>query len=219
MTNFPDRNVGFLAFSPTIIVNMDDHEKMQVIQTGSRVVYRQLFSGSENNITSFIDSLENLDEEVRVQRIDDIGDQLVRTIDRATRFFNLAGLFTILIAAISSMIAARRYATRHLLNTTLMKVFGASKKFILSSQISQLLLMIVLATSVGLVLGYLLQSLLITVLSDLIANDLPPPSSKPILELKPSKYPIPWAKPTEEKLEASIPLPNKTSTTKFSSLS
>ncbi len=154
LTNFPDRNVGFLAFSPTIIVNMDDLEKMQVIQTGSRVVYRQLFS--------------------------DIGDQLGRTIDRSTRFFNLAGLFTILIAAISSMIAARRYATRHLLNTTLMKVFGASKKFILSSQISQLLLMIVLATSVGLVLGYLLQSILITVLSDLIANDLPPPSSKPI---------------------------------------
>mgnify|MGYP001157433234 CR=1 FL=1 len=180
LTNFPDRNVGFLAFSPTIIVNMDDLEKMQVIQTGSRVVYRQLFSGSENNIASFVGSLENLDEEVRVQRIDDIGDQLGRTIDRSTRFFNLAGLFTILIAAISSMIAARRYATRHLLNTTLMKVFGASKKFILSSQISQLLLMIVLATSVGLMLGYLLQSILITVLSDLIANDLPPPSLKPI---------------------------------------
>jgi predicted lysophospholipase L1 biosynthesis ABC-type transport system permease subunit len=63
LTNFPDRKVGFLAFSPTIIVNMDDLEKMQVIQTGSRVTYRQLFSGTDNNIISFIDSLETLDEE------------------------------------------------------------------------------------------------------------------------------------------------------------
>jgi putative ABC transport system permease protein len=61
-----------------------------------------------------------------------------------------------------------------------MKVFGASKNFILSSQISQLFLMIVLATSVGLLFGYLLQAVLITVLSDLIANDLPPPSLKPV---------------------------------------
>ena len=161
-------------------MNMDDLEKMQVIQTGSRATYRQLFTGTDNKIYSFIDSLETLDEEVRVQRIDDFGDQLGRTIDRSTRFFNMTGLFTILIAAISSMIAARRYATRHLLNTTLMKVFGASKNFILSSQISQLFLMIVLATSVGLLFGYLLQSVLITVLSDLIANDLPPPSLKPV---------------------------------------
>jgi len=180
LTNFPDRNVGFLAFSPTIIVNMSDLEKMEVIQTGSRAVYRQLFSGTENNISSFIDSLKSLDEEVRVQRIDDIGDQLSRTIDRSTRFFNMAGLFTILIAAISSMIAARRYATRHLLNTTLMKVFGASKKFILSSQIGQLFLMIILATSVGLFFGYLLQSILINVLKDFIVNELPAPSLKPI---------------------------------------
>ena len=179
LDDYPDRNVGFLAFSPTIIANITDLKSMGVIQTGSRVVYRQLFSGTEKQINLFFDSVSSLPEEVRVQRLDEVGDQLGRTLDRSTRFFNLAGLFTIVIAAISSMIAARRYATRHLLNTTLMKVFGASKKFILSSQICQLLIMIFLATSVGLCCGYLIQSLLISLLDELIGNELPPPSLKP----------------------------------------
>jgi len=180
LDDYPDRNVGFLAFSPTIIANIADLKSMGVIQTGSRVVYRQLFSGTENQVNLFFDSVSNLPEEVRVQRLDEVGDQLGRTLDRSTRFFNLAGLFTIVIAAISSMIAARRYAARHLLNTALMKVFGASKKFILSSQICQLLIMIVLATSVGLCCGYLIQSLLISLLDELIGSDLPPPSLQPV---------------------------------------
>ena len=180
LDDYPDRNVGFLAFSPTIIANIADLKSMGVIQTGSRVDYRQLFSGTEKQINLFFDSVSSLPEEVRVQRLDEVGDQLGRTLDRSTRFFNLAGLFTIVIAAISSMIAARRYATRHLLNTTLMKVFGASKKFILSSQICQLLIMIFLATSVGLCCGYLIQSLLISLLDELIGNELPPPSLKPV---------------------------------------
>ncbi len=107
LDDYPDRNVGFLAFSPTIITNIADLKSMGVIQTGSRVVYRQLFSGTENQVNLFFDSVSNLPEEVRVQRLDEVGDQLGRTLDRSTRFFNLAGLFTIVIAAISSMIAAR----------------------------------------------------------------------------------------------------------------
>jgi putative ABC transport system permease protein len=180
LKDFPDRNVGFLAFSPTIIANINDLSAMGVIQTGSRVVYRNLFSGSEKNISAFVESIGTVPPEIRVQKIDDIGDQLGRTLDRSTRFFNLAGLFTIIIAAISSMIAARRYANRHLLNTSLMKVFGASKNFIVASQVTQLVLMILIATSLGLFFGYLLQSILIGVLKDLIDAELPNASIKPV---------------------------------------
>lgn len=180
LKDFPDRNVGFLAFSPTIIANINDLNGMGVIQTGSRVVYRNLFSGSEKNIRAFVENVGPVPPEIRVQKIDDIGDQLGRTLDRSTRFFNLAGLFTIIIAAISSMIAARRYAERHLLNTSLMKVFGASKNFIIASQLTQLVLMVLIATSLGLFFGYLLQSILIGVLKDLLGGDLPNASIKPV---------------------------------------
>ena len=119
--------------------------------------------------------------EIRSQKSEDVGEELGEALESSTIFFNLASLFTIIISVISSMVAVRRYAERNLLQTSLMKVFGASKKFILGSQIMQLTLMVVLATLVGLGLGYLLQSLLIGALQGIITADLPPPSFTPVI--------------------------------------
>ena len=44
--DFPDRNSSFVGFYPIAIANINDISDMGVIQTGSRVVYRSMFSGS-----------------------------------------------------------------------------------------------------------------------------------------------------------------------------
>ena len=179
--DFPDRNSGFFGFYPTIIVSADDLDAMGIIQTGSRVVYRNLFSGTAKKINNFLAQIQDIPEEIRAQKSEDAGDSLGEALESSTTFFNLASLFTIIISVISSMVAVRRYAERNLLQTALMKVFGASKKFIIGSQIMQLTLMCVLATLVGLACGYLLQSLLINALQGIINSNLPPPSVTPLI--------------------------------------
>jgi putative ABC transport system permease protein len=62
-----------------------------------------------------------------------------------------------------------------------MKVFGASKTFILGHQITQLFLLIITASSFGLIFGYALQYLLISTLQGIINADLPPPSFRPVI--------------------------------------
>ena len=178
---YPDRNSGFFGFYPTIIVNIGDLAEMGIIQTGSRVVYRNLFAGTQKNIQNFLDSLEDMPADIRAQKAEEAGKNLGEALESSTIFFNLASLFTIIISVITSMMAVRRYAARNLLQTSLMKVFGASKRFILGSQIMQLVLMALLATLVGLLGGYLVQSLLISALQDIINTDLPPPSFKPVI--------------------------------------
>lgn len=178
---YPDRNSGFFGFYPTIIVNADDLAEMGIIQTGSRVVYRNLFAGTGENIKNFLNSMQDMPAEIRVQKAEDAGEGLGKALESSTIFFNLASLFTIIISVITSMMAVRRYAARNLLQTSLMKVFGASKRFILGSQIMQLTLMALLATLVGLLGGYLLQFLLISALQDIINTDLPPPSFQPVI--------------------------------------
>ena len=180
LVDFPDRSTGFLSFSPTIIVNELDLEKMGVIQAGSRVVYRQLYSGETSKLEAFLTKVEGNMDEVRIQRVSDIEGQLGNSVTESSQFANLAALFTILITLVSSMIAARRYAKRHLLNTTLMKVFGASKKFILWAQISQLAMLILISTLIGCLLGFSIQALLESILSPIINRELPPPSTKPV---------------------------------------
>ena len=180
LDDFPDRNDGFLAFAPTVIANIDDLDAMGVIQPGSRVVYRQLFSGGEKQIETFVNKLQSLPAEVRIQRIENIGQQLGRTLDRSNRFFSLAGLVTIIIAAIAAMISARRYAMRHIFNCSLMKIFGATQGFVLSSLIGQLVLMTLLATLLGVGVGWLIQYILVDLIKGIIDSDLPNPSLQPI---------------------------------------
>jgi putative ABC transport system permease protein len=179
--DYPDRNSSFVGFYPVAIVNINDVDAMGVIQTGSRVVYRQLFSGTQKNLDRFVESLDTLPPNIRLQNAIDVGDNLGEDIANSTTFFNLASLFTIIISVIAAMMAVRRYASRNLLHTSLMKVFGASKTFILGHQITQLFLLIITASSFGLNFGYALQYLLISTLQGIINADLPPPSFRPVI--------------------------------------
>ena len=179
--DYPDRNSSFVGFYPVAIVNINDVDAMGVIQTGSRVVYRNLFSGTQDNLERFEKLLEEIPANIRVQNALDVGDNLGEDIANSTTFFNLASLFTIIISVIASMMAVRRYASRNLLHTSLMKVFGASKLFILGHQIMQLTLVAIFASSLGLIFGYGLQHLLLSTLQGIINADLPPPSSRPII--------------------------------------
>ena len=179
--DYPDRNSSFVGFYPVAIVNINDVDAMGVIQTGSRVVYRNLFSGTQDNLERFEKLLEEIPDNIRVQNALDVGDNLGEDIANSTTFFNLASLFTIIISVIASMMAVRRYASRNLLHTSLMKVFGASKLFILGHQIMQLTLVAIFASSLGLIFGYGLQHLLLSTLQGIINADLPPPSSRPVI--------------------------------------
>jgi len=179
--DYPDRNSSFVGFYPVAIVNINDVDAMGVIQTGSRVVYRNLFSGTQENLERFEKLLEEIPANIRVQNALDVGDNLGEDIANSTTFFNLASLFTIIISVIASMMAVRRYASRNLLHTSLMKVFGASKLFILGHQIMQLTLVAIFASSLGLIFGYGLQHLLLSTLHGIINADLPPPSSRPVI--------------------------------------
>ncbi len=179
--DYPDRNSSFVGFYPVAIVNINDVDAMGVIQTGSRVVYRNLFSGTQDNLERFEKSLEGMPANIRVQNALDVGDNLGEDIANSTTFFNLASLFTIIISVIASMMAVRRYASRNLLHTSLMKVFGASKLFILGHQIMQLTLVAIFASSLGLIFGYGLQHLLLSTLQEIINTDLPPSSSRPVI--------------------------------------
>ena len=174
--DYPDRNSSFVGFYPIAIVNINDVDEMGVIQTGSRVVYRKLFSGTQDNLDRYEKSLGSIPASIRVQNALEAGDNLGEDIANSSTFFNLASLFTIIISVIAAMMAVKRYASRNLLHTSLMKVFGASKSFILGHQIMQLVLIVITASILGLIFGYALQHLLLSTLQGIINANLPPPS-------------------------------------------
>jgi putative ABC transport system permease protein len=176
----PDEGWSFIDLAPTLLINEADLARTSLIQPGSRVTYRMLFSGPRKTINTFKTELDSrLGEGERVRDIEDANPQIRSAMDRAGRFLNLASLVSVLLAAVAVAMAARRYSHRHRDRTALMKCMGASQSMIMRSSLLQLLMLALAGGIAGSVLGYLAQQGLAWVMRDMIGQNLPTPGTGP----------------------------------------
>ncbi|HHQ14502.1 MAG TPA: FtsX-like permease family protein, partial [Chromatiales bacterium] len=166
---------GMAALAPGLLINRADLQRLDVIRPGSRVTYRQLFAGPPAAIEQFRSSLKDrLDDGVRMRGLEDAGAQINAAIDRAQRFLTLASLVTVILAAVATAMAARRYALRHLDNVALLKSLGATQGFIQHSTLTQLLAVVIVTAMIGTAIGYGAQQALALLSSELLKVQLPP---------------------------------------------
>ncbi len=175
----PDQSMGFLGMAPSMLVNIDDVPAMNVIKEGSRVNYKYLFAGTPENVQEFRRDLNTkIKDEERVRTVDDASEQIAAAIDRARRFLTLASLVTVILAAVATAMATRRYALRHLDTVALIKSFGTTQSFIQRSTLLQLALIVAGTAFIGTLLGYGAQNMLSALLSELTPFELPEPSMR-----------------------------------------
>ncbi|MEE4185972.1 MAG: FtsX-like permease family protein [Gammaproteobacteria bacterium] len=157
----PDQGFGFVSLAPSILVNVSDVPAMDVIKPGSRVTYKQLYAGTVEQVARFRAEYEDaLDPEEQMSTVEDASEQITAAIDRARRFLTLSSLVTVILAAVATAMAARRYALRHLDTVALLKSLGARQSFIQFTTFLQLTLIILATAVVGTGLGYAAQFVL-----------------------------------------------------------
>ncbi|MEL6868453.1 MAG: FtsX-like permease family protein [Pseudomonadota bacterium] len=170
----PDQSPGFSGLAPTLLINIDDIPASGLLIEGSRVSYTQMFAGDDNEIERFAEALrETLPEGVRLQDRAAAGSQLSVAIDRAGRFLSLASLVSLILAAVAVAMAARRYAERRLDTAALMKTFGASQAFVLQVGLIHLVVIALVASTVGAAIGYFAERGLSQLLSGWLRGELP----------------------------------------------
>ncbi len=171
----PGQNVGGMAaLAPGLMVNLADLESFRVLKPGSRVTYRQLFAGTEEQVAGLRAELTPiLTKGVSLRGLEDAGEQINAAIDRAQRFLTLASLVTVILAAIATAMATRRYVLRHLDNVALMKSMGATQAFIRTSMLTQISLIILGTAILGSLFGYFGQRALVSLATGIINIDLP----------------------------------------------
>ncbi|MDP6437011.1 MAG: FtsX-like permease family protein [Gammaproteobacteria bacterium] len=175
----PDQSMGFLGMAPSLLVNIEDVPAMNVVKAGSRVNYRQLYAGPPVNVQAFSRDLKvQVKDEERVRTVDDASEQITAAIDRARRFLTLASLVTVILAAVATAMAARRYALRHLDTVALVKSIGATQSFIQRSTMLQLAIIVAGTAFFGTLLGYAAQNVLSVLLNQLTPFALPEPSMR-----------------------------------------
>jgi putative ABC transport system permease protein len=149
----PDAPLSVFSAAPRLLMNMADIPATQIIQPGSRISYRYLFSGNSHDLNQFQREL-NASLSVHDKWQDrDQQSALGSALTRAERFLLLAGLLGIVLAACAAAVAANRYSQRHRQSVAVIKALGATTRQVRLIYGSHLALVTIFSLGIGLLAG------------------------------------------------------------------
>lgn len=178
----PDRGAGFMNFSPRVMLHQTDLAATQLVQPASRLRYRlavaapgqddavirQFQTWAEAEINSR--ALRN----VNLESLDTGRPEFKQTIDRAAMFLNLVALLAALLSAVAVAIASRDFALRHLDDCAMLRVLGQSQRHIAAQYTLEFALAGLVASLLGVALGYAVHHVFVALLAGLLDAQLPP---------------------------------------------
>lgn len=181
----PDRGAGFMNFAPRVMMNQADLPATQLVQPASRLNWRLAVIGPPDKVSEFVAWAEVYVKlpEVRGMRLETLEagrPEMRQTLDRAEKFLHLVALLAALLSAVAVALAARGFAARHLDDCAMLRVLGQSQRHILTVYVLEFFTVGVLASLLGLVLGFGLHQVFITLLAGLVDTDLPAPGMMPL---------------------------------------
>lgn len=149
----PDAPLSVFTAAPRLLMNIADIPATEIVQPGSRISYRYLFSGASNDLARFEAELNtNLSVHHKWQDLDNES-AIGSALSRAERFLLLAGLLGIVLAACASAVAANRYSQRHIQAVAVIKALGASTQQVRLIYGSHLALVTAFSLVIGLIVG------------------------------------------------------------------
>ena len=178
----PDLAIGFLNAAPRIIINEADVAATGLIQPGSRIRYRLLVAGQSDAIDAYRSwATPQLQGGQRLEGVTDARPEIRSALARAGKFLNLAGLLTVVLAAVAIALSVRRYLQRHLDGAAVMRCMGAPSRRLIFIYFMHFLTFGLIAAAVGCGIGLIVQALLAWSLAGLLAVTLPSPGWQPVV--------------------------------------
>ncbi len=183
LTQEPDRAGVLFNIAPRLLMNIEDIPATGLIQEGSRVSYRLLVAGEVGKVELFRAwAAARLKRGERLEGVSDARPEIRAALARAERFLGLAALTSIILAAVAVVMATRRFMARHLDNCAVLRCLGAQQRLIFRLYLIQFLLLGMLASLIGCLLGYIGQMVLAQRLGSMVAVELPLPSMLPAVQ-------------------------------------
>jgi putative ABC transport system permease protein len=184
ITREPDREVGFLGFSPRVMINDADLPASHLILPASRVTYRFAVAGPERDVDRFAawataEAKKPSIRGVRVESFENGRPEMRQTLDRAEKFLNLVALLAALLSAVAVALAARGFASSHLDDCAMLRVLGQSQRTIAWAYAIEFGIAGLAASIAGVLLGLAVHFVFIQLLAGLVSSGLPAPGVWP----------------------------------------
>ncbi len=181
----PDRGAGFINFSPRVMVNRADLAATGLIQPASRTNYRLAVAGSDAAVASYVRwaTQEIKKSELRGVRLESLesgSPEMRQTLDRAEKFLNLVALLAALLSAVAVAIVARGFAAKHLDDCAMLRVLGQPQRTIALAYTFEFVLAGMLASALGVVIGFAVHYGFVLLLAGLVETVLPAATFWPV---------------------------------------
>lgn len=155
VTDIPDRSYRAFIAGPTVILNISDMAKTELIQPGSRLTYKYLFAGETKAIETFEAWIKpQINDAQRWYDAKAAQNRLSTILDTSEKFLSLASMLGIVLAAVAVAVASRRYGQRHQSTVSIFKALGASITHVRKLYCLHWTLLSCLSIATGLVVGY-----------------------------------------------------------------
>lgn len=178
-----DQSIGFASFAPRVLLNDADLAATGLLQEGSRISYRLLFAGEAKQVAALRTELQaRLSGNEKMEDVRDARPEIRTALERAEHFLGLAALTAAILAGAAMALAARRFVLRHLDGCAVMRCLGAQQGQVLWLFLYQFILLGVVAVSLGGLLGYATQALLVESIASMRDAVLPQPGVLPLLK-------------------------------------
>ena len=178
----PDAALDYFNVAPKVFIHPDDLAATGLVQEGSRIRYRLVVAGDAGAVERFTSTArENLARGQRLETAADARPEVRSALDRASRFLGLAALVSVVLAAVAVAMAARRHSARHLQGAAVMRCLGASQNTLAGIHVGELLMLGLLACTVGVGIAWLLQWAIGGWLAGMLGIAIPPAGVLPAL--------------------------------------
>ena len=178
----PDASIDYFNVAPKAFLNLSDLPATGLVQEGSRIRYRLVVAGDAAAVEAFAQTARaQLGRGQRVETIGDARPEVRSALDRAGRFLGLAALVSVVLAAVAVAMAARRHSERHLSGAAVMRCLGAQQRTLVGIHVGELLLLGLIACTVGVAIAFALQWSVAGWLAQALKVEIPPASVWPAL--------------------------------------
>ena len=187
----PDRGASFVNFAPRVMMALEDLAATGLVETGSRVTYRMQVASPSNNDMARVSEYEAWLKKqisagkvkgVRIESLENGRPEMNATLDRADRFLSLVGLLSAMLAAVAVAMAARRFMLRHLDACAMLRCLGLTQNQVTALYLIEFTLVGLAGSVAGVLVGFGAHYILLELLGNLVAADLPPVSLLPAFQ-------------------------------------
>ena len=179
----PDRGAQFVNLAPRVMIRAEDLPATGLVSPGSRISYSMLAAGSVQQVQVLRDWLKAaLKPGQKLVTVESGRPEIRRSLDRAQQFLSLVAMLAVLIAAVAVALAARRFGQRHRGSVAVMRCLGATQDTVTGILMVEFLLVGLVASLAGTVLGWGAHAAMVRVLGAFLGSDLPPAGVMPALQ-------------------------------------